>query len=128
MDRLSADKMSPSVPGMSGRDRNARIYMGNLQILGRRYTLPRSRRHTSRPHCQQSGALLVPDQVRLQGYNRFFLCMEATYHAITTHGKAQNAPFCMSEVCCYGRDLSIVWLNQLGQSSFWHKKAGIETP
>ena len=44
--------------------------------------------------------------------------MEATYHAITTHRNAQQAPqwdhFACLEVCCYGIDLgaSIVRLNQ----------------
>ena len=41
--------------------------------------------------------------------NRSFLCMEATYHVITTHWKAQNVPgrghFTWIEVYCYGRDL-----------------------
>ena len=31
-------------------------------------------------------------------YNRFFPCMEATYHAIITH-------FTFTDLCCYGRDL-----------------------
>ena len=44
--------------------------------------------------------------------------MEATYHAITTHRNAQQAPqwdhFACLEVCCYGIDIGacIVRLNQ----------------
>ena len=42
--------------------------------------------------------------------------MEATYHAITTHRKTQNA--CL-EVCCYGIDIgaSIVRFNQSENSN-----------
>ena len=41
------------------------------------------------------------------------MCMEATYHTITTQLKAENAAFYLL-VCCYGIDLStsIIRLNQ----------------
>ena len=47
-------------------------------------------------------------------YDRFFMCMEATYHTITTHH------FTCIEVCCYGIDLgtSIVRFSQ-SEHSIW---------
>ena len=79
---------------------------------GRRITV-RARFSRSQSHIK---TLLSCDAINIQSV--IDPCMEATYPAITTHMKAQNARnrghFTCLEVCCYGIDLdaSIVRFNQ----------------